>query len=149
MKGYGYFPLKLKEFLRKTPLVRAKRFWDKKFARPVISHAWSLPTDPRLKKTLLICVEASFNQNIYNAAYLTPLGFAEGWSEVAGRAKFIHVKDLMREINLYDDVSIFISQHSLRHFSFTEARQLRDKNMFVWVVVHEKNRICIMKLMQS
>lgn len=127
-----------KNKLKKSPLIKARKWWVEHFQRPKISQTWIPPVAPGLKKTLLICVESSFDQSIKNAGYLTPLGFAQGWSEVAGGAKFIFVKDLLREINLHDDPAIFISQHSLRHFTFQEARKLRGKNLFVWVHVHPR-----------
>jgi hypothetical protein len=130
--------LRLKERLKKTSAIKVKRFFDSTFARPVITQAWFPPINPSLNKTLLICVEATFNQNIHNAGHLMPLGFAQGWTEAAGGAKFIFVKDLLREIEQHEDVYIFICQHSLRHFSFQEARKLRGKNMFVWVHVHPR-----------
>ena len=127
-----------KNKLKKSPLFRAREFLVKHFQKPTITQAWIPPVSPDLKKTLLICVESSFNQNIKNAGYLTPLGFAQGWSEVAGGAKFIFVKDLLREIDLHVDPVIFISQQSLRLFTFQEARRLRGKNLFVWVHVHPR-----------
>lgn len=128
----------IKNRLKKTQLVKLKKIWVEHLQRPNITQAWIPPAFPSLRKTLLICVESTFDQKIKNAAYLTPLGFAQGWSEVAGGAKFIFVKDLLREIDLYDDPAIFISQHSLRHFSFQEARRLRGKKLFVWVHVHPR-----------
>lgn len=135
MKKFIY---QAKNKLKSTPLVKARRLWVDYFQRPQITQAWIPPVTAELNRTLLICVESSFDQNVKNAGYLTPLGFAQGWSEVAGGAKFIFVKDLLREIDLYDDPAIFISQHSLRHFSFQEARKLRGKNLFVWVHVHPR-----------
>lgn len=78
-----------KNALKKSPLIHARKFWVKHFQKPTITQAWMPPVTSDLKKTLLICVESSFDQNIKNAGYLTPLGFAQGWSEVAGGAKFI------------------------------------------------------------
>ena len=96
------------------------------------------PIKKELDKTLLICVESNFNQNIKNANYLTPLSFAQGWTEVAGGAKFIFIKDLLREIEKYDNPAVFISQQHFRYFTFQEARKLRGKNLFVWVHVHPR-----------
>ena len=135
MKKFIYYA---KNELKKTPLMKARRFWVEHFQRPNITQAWIPPVSSALKKTLLICVESSFDQNVRNAGYLTPLGFAQGWSEVAGGAKFVFAKDLLREIDLHDNSAIFISQHSLRHFTFQEARALRGKDMFVWVHVHPR-----------
>lgn len=124
--------------IKKTPLIKARNLWIEHFRRPVITRRWIHPASSELKRTLLVCVESGFNQNIKNAGYFMPLGFAQGWSEVAGGAKFVFSKDLLREVELYDKPAVFISQHSLRHFTFEEARRLRGKDLFVWVHVHPR-----------
>ena len=128
----------IKSRLKQTPIIKLREVWLQHIQRPKITQAWMPPINERLEKTLLICVESNFNQKINNANYLTPLSFAQGWTEVAGGAKFIFVKDLLREIEKYDNPAVFISQQHFRHFTFKEARKLREKNLFVWVHVHPR-----------
>ena len=125
--------------LKKTPLRRLKRAFDERFKRPNITEAWLPPLRQGLSRTLLICVEAGYDQSVKNAGYFMPLSFALGWNEVAGGAKIIFAKDLLREIECYPGASIFVSQQSFRHFSEREARSLRGKDLFVWVHVHPRS----------
>ena len=130
---------RLRNELKNTPLAHMKRWWDRSYRRPVFNQSWFPPKCPSFTRTLLICVEREFDQNVKNAGYLTPLGFAQGWSEVAGGAKFIFVKDLFKELDLYENPVVFVSQHSLRHFTLQEARKLRGRNIFVWVGIHPRS----------
>jgi len=130
--------LSFKTNLKKTPLLKIKRAWNENFSQPTIISPWIYPNDDKLQKVLLVCVESSFNQKIPNANYYTPLNFAQGWSESSGPVKFIHVKNLFKEIDNYNNPAIFICQHNYRHFSFSEARKLRGKNVFAWVAPHPR-----------
>jgi hypothetical protein len=127
-----------KNKLKATRLNKARRLLLNYFQKPIITQQWFPPALSKYNRTLLICVESNFDQNVMNANYLMRLGFAQGWTEVAGGVKFIYVKDLFREVDQYDNPAIFISQHNLRHFTFQEVRKLRGKNVFVWVHVHPR-----------
>jgi hypothetical protein len=133
------FSQRLRAALRKTPLRKIKHALDERFKRPNITDEWFPPAKPDLNRTLLICVEAGYDQSVKNAAYFMPLGFAQGWNEVAGGAKIIFAKHLLREIEHHPSAAVFISQLSLRHFSDKEARSLRGKDLFVWVHVHPRS----------
>lgn len=64
------FLYNLKSLIKDSRLMELREFWISRFKKPNITKPWILPKNKKLKKTMLICVEPTFNQNIKNAGKL-------------------------------------------------------------------------------
>lgn len=93
---------------------------------------------PNAKKTLLIVCSIYFHQDLFNAATLMPVGLARGWSGECGTAKLISVDQLMKEIDLYDNPAVFITTYEFQQLTYSEARKLRNVDLFVMVNMHPR-----------
>jgi hypothetical protein len=91
-----------------------------------------------LSKTLLITCTSGFNQDFPIAASLMREGFARGWAEVCGPAKLIRDYEIFREIELFENPAVFMCEFDFDNISYSDARKLRDVDLFVWVGIHPR-----------
>ncbi len=128
---------KVQSYLRNTVIGRAMHLGSSS-TNIYIPRPFFCARNNDLTKTLLITCTSGFNQDFPIAASLMREGFARGWAEVCGPAKLIPDYNVIREIELYENPAVFMSEFEFGNISYSDVKKLRDVDLFVWVGIHPR-----------
>jgi hypothetical protein len=87
-------------------------------------------------KPLLITCGKGFDQTRPTAGTLWPIGLARGWADACGPAKLVAERDLLREIQRWEQPAVFMSIYNFLELSAADCRKLREVDLFIHSMVH-------------
>ena len=100
--------------------------------RPDVSAA-----HPGLTKPLLIACRPGFDQDLPGSGALIRLGLAHGWAQACGPAKLVPVAELLLAIDRQPErPAVMMSEFEFIYLRKSEAKRLREVDLFVWVGIH-------------
>jgi hypothetical protein len=125
-----YKDQRLKIYRTKIKIFRPKAF----IPRPFIDPEQNIHN----KKTLILVVPNTFNQDALRASSLIPLGFAHGWSEVCGPVKIVEDRYMAKELDKHQNPAVYISIYNLDRLSLHECKKLSKVDAFIGVNIYPK-----------